>query len=249
MKKIFFILFIIILKINNLYSQNSSWTSTSGFLTNYPLTSKIGIGTNTPSHPLHVNGNLLVTDKFFVKNKLILGRDGIDNTKPFYISISNEPNYSFNTFDFTGSLVFRRLDSQGNNIGSILNLQSDGTITIGVWENYKNLVNNTMGYSLMVNGGILAEKMKIVSDVPTSDFVFEEDYKLLSLKEVESFVKKYKHLPEVPSAQEFKENGYNVGEMDDLLLRKVEELTLYMIELKKENEMLKLKLEELEKQR
>jgi len=59
------------------------------------------------------------------------------------------------------------------------------------------------------------------------------------LSEVKQFILENKHLPEVPSAAEFKENGYNIGEMDDLLLRKVEELTLHIIRLEEEIKELK----------
>jgi hypothetical protein len=87
---------------------------------------------------------------------------------------------------------------------------------------------------LVVDGKILAEEVK-VQTVPASDYVFEPDYDLKSLQEVETFIQQNKHLPDIPSAEEFKENGVGLGEMDDMLLRKVEELTLYVIELKKEN--------------
>ena len=92
---------------------------------------------------------------------------------------------------------------------------------------------------LTVNGKILCEEIKVIADVPASDYVFEDNYNLLTLDEVSDFIKANKHLPEVPSAAEFKENGYKVGEMDDLLLRKIEELTLYIIELNNELEKLK----------
>ncbi|QQS50741.1 MAG: hypothetical protein IPM71_14300 [Bacteroidota bacterium] len=100
--------------------------------------------------------------------------------------------------------------------------------------------------TLTVNGNILAERIDVIGNVPASDFVFEEDYNLLSLSEVEAFVKENKHLPEVPSAADFKENGYSVGEMDDILLRKVEELTLYIIEQQKLIKQLQEKVETLE---
>ena len=73
--------------------------------------------------------------------------------------------------------------------------------------------------------------------------MFENDYSLMPLHELEYFVKENKHLPEVMSAKEFAENGYNLGEMDDVLLRKVEELTLYIIQQQKEINGLKEKLE------
>jgi hypothetical protein len=82
-------------------------------------------------------------------------------------------------------------------------------------------------------------------NVPASDYVFEPDYDLLSLQEVESFIQQKKHLPDIPSAEEFKENGVGLGEMDDMLLRKIEELTLYVIELKKENENQAIEIQEL----
>lgn len=84
-------------------------------------------------------------------------------------------------------------------------------------------------YKLAVAGKIIATELTIVDNVPSSDYVFSEEYNLRTLAEVEDYVWKNRHLPEVPSAREFKENGYQVGTMDDLLLRKVEELTLYLI--------------------
>jgi hypothetical protein len=99
---------------------------------------------------------------------------------------------------------------------------------------------------LAVNGKIQATEIEIKT-APCSDYVFEKDYQLMKLSEVDKFVNAYKHLPEVPSASEFEKDGYCVGQMDDLLLRKVEELTLYLIELNKENQALKSRIELLEK--
>lgn len=79
--------------------------------------------------------------------------------------------------------------------------------------------------------------------VPSSDYVFEKDYVLMPLTELEKFVTEQKHLPEVMSAKEFAKNGYNLEEMDDVLLRKVEELTLYIIQQQKEINELRQKLE------
>lgn len=80
-----------------------------------------------------------------------------------------------------------------------------------------------------------------------ADYVFEENYNLKSLGEVESFVKENKHLPGIPSAAEMAKNGMSVSEMSNLLLEKVEELTLHMIQLEKENKALKAKVGMLEK--
>lgn len=80
-----------------------------------------------------------------------------------------------------------------------------------------------------------------------ADYVFDENYNLRSLSEVESFVKENKHLPGVPSAAEMSEKGMSVAQMSNLLLEKVEELTLHMIELEKENKALKAEVESLKK--
>jgi hypothetical protein len=101
--------------------------------------------------------------------------------------------------------------------------------------------------ALTVNGRILAEGLDIILDVPYSDFVFEENYSMPTLGQLDQFIKTNKHLPDVPSAKDFKEKGYNVGQMDDILLRKVEELTLYVIQLKKENEKLQAEIDKINK--
>jgi hypothetical protein len=101
-------------------------------------------------------------------------------------------------------------------------------------------------YKLYVEKGILTEKLKIAvkSDaVNWSDFVFDKNYKLMPLCEVEAFVKTNHHLPEIPSAEEVYKDGLDVAQMDAKLLQKIEELTLYMIALKKECDRLKQELE------
>jgi len=80
-----------------------------------------------------------------------------------------------------------------------------------------------------------------------ADYVFDENYNLRSLSDVESYVKENKHLPGVPSAAEMAEKGMSVSQMSNLLLEKVEELTLHMIELQKENKALKAEVESLKK--
>lgn len=99
---------------------------------------------------------------------------------------------------------------------------------------------------LTVNGRIKAEEVQVVVDVP-ADYVFGENYQLQPLTQVEQFIQQRKHLPGIPGAAELKANGWQLGEMSNKLLEKVEELTLYLIELKKENDALKARVEKLEK--
>ncbi|MFW5752373.1 MAG: hypothetical protein ACOCW8_03440 [bacterium] len=83
-----------------------------------------------------------------------------------------------------------------------------------------------------------------IEDHPTADFVFEDDYNLRSLDEVDTYIKEHKHLPDIPSAEEMEDSGVNLAEMNKLLLQKIEELTLYAIEKEKEVEGLEQQLQE-----
>jgi len=90
---------------------------------------------------------------------------------------------------------------------------------------------------LTVKGKIHAEEVIIDLAVP-ADYVFKSTYNLMPLNEVEQYVKTNSHLPEIPSASEITKNGLNMGEMQNKLLQKVEELTLYLIEQQKRIEQL-----------
>lgn len=85
------------------------------------------------------------------------------------------------------------------------------------------------GYSLAVKGQAIIEGVKIQLVQNWPDYVFEDDYELKSLEQVLSYIKDHKHLPEVPSAAEVEKEGLSVGEMNAVLLKKIEELTLYLI--------------------
>ena len=92
------------------------------------------------------------------------------------------------------------------------------------------------GYKLFVEQGILTEKVKVAVNCSTAwaDYVFANDYKLKPLSEVEAYVKENKHLPNVPSADELVKEGLDLGKMQATQMEKIEELTLYLIEMKKE---------------
>jgi len=106
------------------------------------------------------------------------------------------------------------------------------------------------GYKLYVAGGVLTEKVKVAvkSTADWSDRVFDPSYRLRRLNEVSRFIEKNKHLPGVASAEEVVKEGVDLGQMQAKLLEKVEELTLYMIEMKKENDTLRKKTQRMEKQ-
>ena len=223
------------------YSSSNLFLKTNGTtrMTIKYNNGNVGIGTTNPLEKLQVNGNLLIHGQILIPpNKYF--KFGTGNSNTGHLKIHNAL-CCYNTYaDIKGNLYFRTEASEAT-----LGIQKDATVTIGVWPKYDNTVADTDGNKLMVNGGILCEKVIVIGDVPNSDHVFEKDYDLKSIEEVKEFVEVNKHLPEIPSAKEFEENGYNVGEMDDLLLRKVEELTLYVIQLKEEVDALKAENSEL----
>ena len=136
-------------------------------------------------------------------------------------------------------LLFRTAENQlpaGSlitNWRDALFLGIDGKITlngkVGV-----NTVNTTTDYALAVAGGVLANKVFIQSSADWPDYVFAPDYERMPLGELETYLEKNRHLPDVPSADEMRERGgVDISETQTMLLRKIEEMTLYVIELEK----------------
>lgn len=99
---------------------------------------------------------------------------------------------------------------------------------------------------LTVAGNIQSREVKVSVDAG-ADYVFKDGYHLQPLSELEAFVKQNQHLPEVASASEMEKEGMNLSEMNIKLLKKIEELTLYLIDMKKENEQLKSRVGKLER--
>lgn len=97
---------------------------------------------------------------------------------------------------------------------------------------------------LSVNGNILAKEIKVKTDISVPDYVFEPEYCLRSLEEIEKYIKANKHLPEIPSAKHIKAEGIDLAGMNLLLLKKIEEMTLHLIE---KDKVLKQVIERLEK--
>lgn len=110
------------------------------------------------------------------------------------------------------------VNSYGTNL---MMVKADGSVGIGT--------TTTHGHKLAVNGSGLFTKVKVKAYGSWPDYVFQEGYALPSLSEVEQHIKTHQHLPGIPSRQEVKEQGIDLGEMDRKLLQKIEELMLYTI--------------------
>ncbi|CAM3971876.1 MULTISPECIES: hypothetical protein [Flavobacterium] len=104
---------------------------------------------------------------------------------------------------------------------------------------------NISNYNLFVKGGILTEELRVSLTGTWADYVFNKDYNLPSLEEVENHIKEKGHLINVPSAKEVAENGLELGNIAKIQQEKIEELTLYIIEQNKINEKQNQEIEEL----
>lgn len=113
----------------------------------------------------------------------------------------------------------------------------DGNIGIGT--------NDPKGYRLAVNGDAIFTKIKVKAYSTWPDYVFQKAYVLQPLCEVEQFIQQYQRLPGMPSAAEVEKNGIDLGDNQSALLRKIEELTLYVIDINKKNEALQKQVNDL----
>jgi len=218
---------------------NGSNTVTLGNdnITGTILKGNVGIGTATPTQALNVvgrigvspsgtgsdegyNGGLMITKPQASGQYINLIRSGIVpwsigtvyNSSTFAIGIGKSPDAGF-------TAPFFNIDTNGNvGIGTTI---PDSKLT--------------------VNGKIHATEVVVDVNIP-ADYVFNSTYKLMPLHEVEQYVNINSHLPQIPSADEIKKNGMSMGEMQNKLLQKIEELTLYIIDQQKKIEVLEQKV-------
>ena len=201
----------------------------------------VGIGAAKPNFKLEVNGNVQINSKIGISLN-----DTLTPSHPSYGLYKSLSNYSMSWVNdsWTGSGPTLWQSAWGGmkfftNGTPRLSITSSGQVGIGI-------TNITTDALLSVNGTILAKEVKISLD-GLADYVFKPNYKLMPLHEVEQYVNVNNHLPEIPSAAEVSKNGMNMGEMQNKLLQKVEELTLYVIEQQKTINKQSAKIEELEK--
>ena len=117
----------------------------------------------------------------------------------------------------------------------------NGNVSIGT-----NAIQNN--YKLAVAGDMIAERVVVKLKTTWPDYVFSNSYQLTDLKEIEKYIKINSHLPDIPSDKEVEKNGVDVGDINTKLLKKIEELTLYLIQIQKTNEMQTTEIEMLKKE-
>jgi hypothetical protein len=182
----------------------------------------VGIGTNTPNVKLEVAG----VARFTGSNAFSIGGD----VNQLRIQTSSQiPNQSFGFLNAGNSFEGIRVKqvSVGGNYADLHQAPLNGLIV----EGNVGIGTTIPDAKLAVKGTIHTQEVRVdLNGAVAPDYVFEKDYSLMPLDELKTYIDTNKHLPEVPSAKEMEENGVNLKEMNLLLLKKVEELTLYLIE-------------------
>jgi hypothetical protein len=228
----------------NLRSSNGAFNNFMTF-----LDGKVGIGTTTPSDKLEVDGHINVGLNSGAAtgygNRLNL-RGVADDGDPMWLS----------RYNVGSNQTELRVNIGDDNMGEDAFVVGNHYHADGQWRTFLKVFNSgNVGigttapgsYKLAVAGKIAAwDEIKVFTNGSSfPDYVFDTDYRLPSLEETETYIKENHHLPEVPSATEIAKDGMSLNGMSEILLKKVEELTLYMIELKKENAELKKELKEM----
>lgn len=201
----------------------------------YPIKDNVGIGISTTARAkLHLKQQSPTNGK----NLMLM----LENE---YSTGSNEPTIQFNNGAYTDGIAnvfwnvgaqvsgadapfkisYRELGIADGHEQEFFRINNSGNVGIGT-----SIPDNS--YKLSVNGSIRAKEIRV--NTGWSDFVFEKEYILMPLKDVEQFILLHKHLPDIPDAQTVEANGIDLGNMNNLLLQKIEELTLYVIELEKQ---------------
>ena len=211
---------------NSVVSFNSSYNNSGAYPITFKLgakekvriteTGKVGIGTDSPQRALHIVSS--DDPKIYI--------EGLSTADPTVNFRMNEIQYGVIGWDIADNVMKLKYGSTMTGAKGI-NIDINNNIGIGTTD--------PGSFKLAVEGKIGAHEIVVTMD-GWADFVFESNYDLMPLKELETYIQENKHLPEIPTTAEVKKNGISVGEMNAKLLQKVEELTLYVIELQMKNE-------------
>jgi hypothetical protein len=231
------------------------WGFVNGGVNHYGV---YGQNTNSSGYAGYFDGRGYFSNDLNAFDKVGIGFSAAPNTK-LQILGGSDCSLSSNGFVQFGATnswnlilddneILARNNGEGNDLfvqndgGNVLLCSSKlGGVGIGITTG--SLLAN--GYLLSVDGKIIAEEMRIQNFTNWPDYVFEPNYKRMSFEELKQSIAQNKHLPNVPSALEVKENGIMVGDMQKKLTEKIEELTLYILDLNETNKKQQAEIDQL----
>lgn len=215
-------------------TMNPTWSNgPSKIFVACPNDARVGIGTNEPRSKLDVRGTTFT-------QKIAIGIHPDNMVGIFHLRTNSATNSNTMFLVESPSKKLLELTNQGLLTTERIYIKNTTTNTTG--SDYVLQVENSTQKILQLQSNGLMRARKIRVDAETwADFVFEEDYKLMSTDELRTFITVNNHLPNVPSAKTVEEEGIDLAEMNKILLQKVEELTLYMLEQQKQIDELKKK--------
>ena len=191
-------------------------------------TGNVGIGTTTVEAKLQVTQS---SGTYGTSNPHLRFEYDTYNIADMYMN--SEWDFNIQTLYADSKLILSTSSNQD------IALMPNGTGNVGIGT-----TTIPSGYKLAVNGKIIATEIQV--ETGWADFVFEPNYNLMPLKELDTYIKENKHLPEIPTTAEVEKNGISVGEMNAKLLQKIEELTLHTIKQQELIETLVQRVEQLE---
>ena len=232
----------------------------------------VGIGTPTPLNRLRIVGNVTTAPVVSVHNSY----SGSSDVRAIEAFSTPGAGYGIGGYfvggykgiqvtgqgtTFTGTTIALEASATGSTAGTrtgILGRATGGTINwAGYFDQGHVYVTNELrigseaqsgvpGYKVAIDGKIIAEELRVQLSADWPDYVFNPEYELMPLSDLERAIRRDHHLPGIPNATEVAENGILVGDMQARMMEKIEELTLYIIDLEKQNKDMNQRIARLE---
>ena len=214
----------------------------------------VGIGSTRPANKLEVNGSAVIAYTLMAR-ALSAQSAEIENTLTTKILNAQSADISSvltaNELNAQNATISRELNASTANITNTLTANTLTASTLKATNaNISGKVNigtSSSNINLDVKGTIRSEEVRVCVN-QGCDYVFEDNYELMNLSDLHSFIKTNKHLPDVAPAAEMEAEGINLSEMNALLLKKVEELTLYILQQNEKMTVMQEQINELKKQ-